>query len=831
MLQSAMRPLNFYSGVFCITSATLMLQLIQTRMLSVVVWYHLAFFVISMAMLGLTAGAVWVYLKGSRFTAKTLSHDLANFSTAFALSAVIGLALQVTLVPTSRFAFTTVVIWLELALVIAAPFFFSGVVVSLALTRSPFPIGRVYGIDLIGAAVGCFGVLVLLNEFNGPTAILCSAALVSLGAVLFANSGVGAAPTAQPAFPVRILGWHRAWLVVLVAVAALNSADTRRMGFYPIFAKATMQLDALPWFEKWNSFSRIVATRPALPVSAPQLSGPSPAFVPSGAPVPQSGMSIDSDAGTVAYGIEGDLARASFLKNDITNLAYHLPDLKSAAVIGVGGGRDILAARLFGVPKVTGIEVNPTFIDLLRPDGLFGPFVGMEKIGGITLVVDEARSWLARSREQFDIIQMNLIDTWAATGAGAFSLSENGLYTVDAWEIFLRRLSADGVFTVSRWHAAQDVAETGRILSLAVASLLELGVREPSKHIFLAWLRPGEEGAGISTLIVSRSAFTQAQLQSLTTAIDQLKFEPLILPGRKSPSETLDRIVNFTNRADLERFTGSFRLDMTPPTDNRPFFFNQLPFSQVFAIGFTEVPPGVRKGNFLATATLAGLFVMALLLVLATIVLPLRNALNDVGRRLAVGGTAYFVLIGVGFMLVEIGLLQRFSVFLGHPTYSLSVVLFSLILSAGIGSLLSDSLRIDSPLSFSVWVVMTGGYVLSQALWVPPLLLALDSQTLLVRCLVSVAIITPAGLLMGYGFPTGMSFISAVDNRPTPWFWGINGAASVLASATGVACSIAYGIGATISLGAICYLLLLPAAFVIGFPGTAAGSRRTAPAA
>ncbi len=825
-----MKSFSFYGGVFCVTSATLMLQLIQTRMLSVVVWYHLAFFVISMAMLGLTAGAVWVYLKGSRFTEKTLSYDLANFSTAFALSTVLGLALQVTLVPTSRFAFTTVVIWLELALVIAAPFFFSGVVVSLALTRSPFPIGRVYGIDLIGAAIGCFGVLVLLNEFNGPTAILCAAALVSLGAVFFANSRVGAAPPRSLSLP-RVLSWHRVWFVVLVAVAALNSTDTRRMGFYPIFAKATMQLDVQPWFEKWNSFSRIVATRPALPVSAPQLSGASPVFVPTDVPAPQSVMSIDSDAGTVAYGIEGDLARASFLKSDITNLAYYLPDLKSAAVIGVGGGKDILAARLFGVPKVTGIEVNPTFINLLRPDGLFGPFVGMEKIGGVTLVVDEARSWLARNREHFDVIQMSLIDTWAATGAGAFSLSENGLYTVDAWEIFLRRLTPDGIFTVSRWHAAQDVAETGRLISLAVASLLELGVKEPEKHIFLAWLRLGDEGVGIATLIVSRSAFTAAQLQSLGTAIDQLKFEPLIVPGRKSPSETLDRIVNFKNVADLERFTGSFRLDMTPPTDNRPFFFNQLPFSQVFAIGFTEVPPGVRKGNYLATTTLAGLFLMALLLVLVTIVLPLRNALNDVGQRLAVGGTAYFVLIGVGFMLVEIGLLQRFSVFLGHPTYSLSVVLFSLILAAGIGSLLSDSLRITSPFSFSVWVVITGGYILSQAMWVPSLLLSLDSETLLIRSLVSIAIITPAGLLMGYGFPTGMSFISAVDNRPTPWFWGINGAASVLASATGVACSIAYGIGATLSLGAICYLLLLPAAFVIGFPERTVRSGRNAVAA
>ncbi|MEE8214571.1 MAG: hypothetical protein V3R79_08285, partial [Alphaproteobacteria bacterium] len=153
-----MRKANFYAGLFCLTAATLMLQLIQTRLLSVVAWYHLAFFVISTAMFGLTAGAVWVYLRGERYSEKTLSFDLAHYSLAFAVSMALALAFQMTLVPVAEPALTTVLIWVELGVFLSVPFFFSGVVVSLALTRSPYPVGRVYGVDLVGAAVGCFGV-------------------------------------------------------------------------------------------------------------------------------------------------------------------------------------------------------------------------------------------------------------------------------------------------------------------------------------------------------------------------------------------------------------------------------------------------------------------------------------------------------------------------------------------------------------------------------------------------------------------------------------------------------------------------------------------------
>jgi hypothetical protein len=210
--------------------------------------------------------------------------------------------------------------------------------------------------------------------------------------------------------------------------------------------------------------------------------------------------------------------------------------------------------------------------------------------------------------------------------------------------------------------------------------------------------------------------------------------------------------------------------------------------------------------------------------VLATIVIPLRPAIRDVGRRLAWGGTAYFLLIGVGFMMVEIGLLQRMGVFLGHPIYSLSIVLFSLILTTGIGSVISDRLPLDSRGTFVGWALLTGGYLLALPFWTPSVLLAFDSATLLVRAGLCVLMIAPAGLLMGYGFPTGMRLISAVNRKPTPWFWGINGAAGVLAASLAVALSIALGIGTTYMIGAICYLLLIPAAMSItGFGRSAAG--------
>ncbi|MGB0670902.1 MAG: hypothetical protein ACPGNT_05355, partial [Rhodospirillales bacterium] len=724
-----MNASKFYAGLFLTAGTTLMLQLIQTRILSVVAWYHLAFFVISTAMFGLTVGAVWVYLRRERFSAHTLSADLAHYGMAYALSTAVALGLQMTLVPVARPSLVALLIWFELALLMALPFFFAGVVVTLALTRSPFPVGRVYGVDLIGAALGCFGVVALLNLSDGPTAILWTSVIAAFAALLFSGSGIGGEPERRPTLG-GLLGRRKTILACLALVALVNGLDSRQMGLRPLYAKGIIELtNSAPWFENWNSFSRVVASQPFN--RPPFMWGPSPLYKPQGT-MRQSQLNIDGDAGTTTYDIGGDIAKAQFLREDVTTLAYNLDGIEKSAVIGVGGGRDVLSAKVFGVPNVTGVEINPTFIELLTEEPAFRDMMGLYRMPGVKLEIDEARSWFARSTEHFDLIQMSLIDTWAATGAGAFSLSENGLYTLEGWSIFLDRLTERGVYTVSRWYNETDVTEIGRMLSLAVGATLQQGATEPSRHIFIA------HNLNLATLVLSRSPLSEEQLARLRNAAQTKGFGILIDPDRDPENPILRSIIKATDLAGLFAATQGQTLDMTPPRDDRPFFFNQLPVATAVKSLLTDraaLESGIRKGNLFATLTLIMLFAISLVLVIAAIIIPLRPALRDVGGRVVTGGTAYFILIGFGFMVSEIALLQRFSVFLGHPIYSLIIVLSALILSTGLGSLLSDRLSLNRPATFAGWALITAAYLGTQSLWVPDLLLDLDSASLMVRAL------------------------------------------------------------------------------------------------
>jgi hypothetical protein len=809
-----MSQLKFYAGLFLITACTLMLQVLQTRILSVVAWYHLAFFAISMAMFGLTAGAVFVYLRRERFTGHTLSYDLSYFSAAFALTTFICLGVQMTLAPVVTWSVTVIWTWAQLATCMAVPFFFAGIVVSVALTRSSFPIGRVYGVDLLGAAAGCLGALFILNNTDGPSGIIWVGAVAAAGAWLFAGSRIGYEPARKPPLH-ALLSRRKAILGGLVAAAFANGVSG--YGLQPLVAKGIFEGGNSYIFREWNTFSR-VAVAPTH-VSQPQMWGPSPKLGPD-LVVEQRGMNIDGDAGTTAFRFTGRLEDVDFLKYDVTNLAYFLPDRAYVAIIGIGGGRDLLSAAAFGYRDITGVELNPVFVKLLAREPGFADFTNFASLGGVHLVVDEGRSWFARTAQRFDIIQMSLIDTWAATGAGAFSLSENGLYTVEAWKIFLDSLTDRGLYTVSRWYHPDDPSETARLLSLAVAALLERHVAEPRRHIVLATQDK------IATLLVAREPFAQSDLRVLEGVAATYEHRLLVSPTAQPASPILERIVTARDRESLHGYTSGLTFDLTPPTDDRPFFFNQVPLDkpvQALKIASERLGEGarlggVREGNLVATATLVMLFCVSLALVLTTIVVPLRPATSDVGRRLALGGTLYFLCIGLGFMLVEIGLLQRTSVFLGHPVYSLSVLLFTLILSTGVGSLVSDKLQLKSRGRFAVWAVLAAGYIMGLPLWFANVFPAFESAALLVRVMLCVAIIAPAGILMGFAFPTGMRLISLVDRRPTPWFWGVNGAAGVLASIVAIVCNIAFGISVTLLVGGAFYLLLIPTALGLLWP-------------
>lgn len=805
---SSPRKTPFLGGVFLISFSSLLFQILQTRIMSVISWYYLAFFAISVAMLGMTVGAVWVYLWSDRFQSAQLAVSLSDFALLTAFSMPASMVLVFCLITSPAMSLTTVVAWALLLITMAAPYVFAGVVVSLALTRSPFPIGQVYGMDLLGAALGCMAVLALLNLLDAPTAVIVAGVIAALSSLAFAASASG-----EDLQRLRARSWSRRPMTAVCALLALALFNALSpVGFNPILVKGAIDSsNKYHHFEKWNSYSRIRASRPS--IMFPELWGPSPKM-PAETRVPEVVIGIDGLANTTEmFHYDGTANSNDFLKYDLSNLAYHLPGIQKAAIIGVGGGQDILSAHLFGVTDITGVEVNPVIVGLHTSDPLYAKFSNITAMPNLKLHVDDARSWFAATHDRFDLVQMTVIDSWAATGAGAFSLSENGLYTLEGWRAFLKTLNNNGIFTVSRWYAPDQINETGRMIGLASAALMDIGVTDVRAHLFVA------TDGHLATLVLSKSPFTVDQLRVLHEAVRDEGFSEALSPDREPDSKLLHQIVDCHDLTGLNRVLGSTYLDLTVPTDARPFFFNQL---RIFDIpGLIAVvrdrrdsgASGVWWGNLIASAVLVMILFISILAVIATILLPLRASVRQSARPLIVAGSLYFSLIGMGFMLTEIALLQYFSVYLGHPIYSLSVCLFSLILTSGLGSLAQDRLKLNSHGKLLLWGALVVAYLTVMVDILPLIFHATTDRERLTRIAISLAAILPLGFLLGFAFPTGMRLVSAIDARPTSWFWGINGATGVLASVLGVIFSMSFGIHVTMLIAAVCYLLVIPTGF------------------
>jgi hypothetical protein len=321
---------------------------------------------------------------------------------------------------------------------------------------------------------------------------------------------------------------------------------------------------------------------------------------------------------------------------------------------------------------------------------------------------------------------------------------------------------------------------------------------------------------------LSKTPFTEDQLRVLHNTVRDLGFRVLLAPDNPPQSELLRQITESQDLSTLNRSLNASYLDLTVPTDNRPFFFNQLRIFDIPTVATIlrrdwngQVGNGVLGGNLIATGVLAMILFISVLAVIATILVPLKGAARECPRRLVVAGSLYFSLIGMGFMLSEIALLQHFSVYLGHPIYSLGVCLFSLILASGLGSLTSDLLRLDTRGKLLLWGSSVVAYLVLMERILPVVFQSTTDRERLVRIGVSLAAIMPLGFLLGFAFPTGMRLVEAIDKEPTPWFWGINGATGVLASVLGVMLSMSLGINVTMLISAACYLLLIPTSFAL----------------
>ena len=785
-----------YVGMFAIAAASLVLEITLVRILSVVTWYHLAFFAISTAMLGMTAGATRVYLSPEKFSSEGLGRRAGRACAWFALSVPVSLAMLSVLPFSVHDSLHTVFIMAAGTFFASLPFYFSGIAIALVLVRSELPIGRLYASDLIGAALGCLLVLGALEFIDAPSLFLLTGSVGAVAGGFFRVSS----SSLRRGWPYLALG------VGLAAFALFNSGNPKGLG--PLFVKGRFEPATAYAFDYWNSFSRV--TGGPIKKTAPRYWGASPIAPRRG--VMGAQMTIDGEAGTHVgrFRSKRDIAYLAF---DVTNVGYVLSDRENACIIGVGGGRDLQSALHFGHGRVVGVELNPIFIELLKTRYL--EFAGIGGHDAVELVVDDARSYLSRSREEFSFIQMSMIDTWASTAAGAFSLSENGLYTVEAWTVFLSRLKPTGIFSVSRWHNQEEIGETGRVVSLAVAALLEIGVEEPWRHMALLSSRT------ISTLLVSRQPLSEEQIKLLRGTVAHLRFRPTYIPGVSDEGDFLSDIIHARSRREIEQAAAGYPLNYFPPTDDSPYFFNMVRLrhlrkaltmtrdgQQISGSGTRSL--GVVAGNLVATKTLLILLLSLAVMTVAAVIVPLlaRYAGSGAGTLPSASFAAYFSLIGAGFMFAEIGLLQRLSILVGHPVYALGVLLFSIIASTGLGSLLSERVRLSRRAWAFVVPISTAVLILTLGLLIPFIHRMLLTASIRSRLMATVLMTLPLGLLLGLFFPSGMRL--ARSENEAPWYWALNGVFGVLSSAVAVLVAIYFGIRGNFYLAATFYLATIP---------------------
>jgi len=772
-----------YGGVFMVTLATLMYEIALTRIFSVTMWYHFAFGVISLALFGMTAGALIVHLHPARFPDDAAVARLWFFSLLFGVSIPVCFVIQLFIPVNPKVTLGGIFSVALTCVVVSIPFVFSGVVVCLVLTRFPARVNRLYAADLIGAALGCVLFVFLVGRVDAPSVVVATGALATLGALFFAFDLAAVGPKLAAGVCVVLVGG------LAIGNAALHTSNRDPLRIR--YVKGSP--DHRHLYEKWNAFSRI--TVDGMPTD----------------PASQTlGMVIDSTAGTGLYRYTGSsnaTTRAlTDLRDDVTNLVHHVRRNADVLVIGVGGGRDILSALLYGQHSVKGVEINKDILHVTNR--VYGAFTGhLDRDPRVSFVNDEARAYLTRTSAKYDIIQISLIDTWAATSSGAFALSENSLYTTHAWKIFLDRLNPGGILSVTRWyHRPLDAGqplEMYRTTSLAAQALKERGVQDPRSHIAVYEGPALQFSASLGTLLVSPQPLPQSSLTTLQDVADRLHYTVALTPG-SAPDHVF---ADLTGPSGPHKGIAEVSADISPPTDNRPFFFQM---ADIGSLG--DVFSSSNDQVFQPVLVLAVLSLTVLVLTAAFILFPLLRTTRRAEHRGMGPFYVYFAGIGLAFLLIEVSQLQRLAVFLGHPTYGLTVVLFSVLLFSGLGSMLTERIAARSQQRSSL--VALGsllGVVIAFGVVSPHVLRATEHMTTPARIGVAVALLAPLSLMMGMPFALGMRLAATRPGATTAFMWGINGAMSVCGSVFGLVLALFFGISTAFWVGLLAYALAFAA--------------------
>ncbi len=794
---------RLYLGIFLISVAVLLLQLVYTRMFSFAVWYHFAYATISVALLGFGAsGAILAMFPG--LVGRDLEGRVAQLATGSALATLVGLAL-VRVTPFDPFEIgTDPAQWLYLTALYAAvlvPFFLAGLCVAMILSARPQSVGSLYFADLCGAGLGALLSIPVIDHLGAPRGVLA-------GGVLFALTAVALQPR-----------WIPSWVVAVGLAAVLPFGEP--LGPDPAPSKRLNDLLRDPGVEvvysEWNAVARIDVAA----WKDPNASRANGIWSTWGAidqnldnTPPQHTVAQDADAVTPMYRFRGDMGELDFLRDHILHLPYIArPQPPQVLVIGVGGGTDILTAVKFDAGHVTGVDINPRIVSILTEDFVDWNGGFFRDSPKVTLVVDEGRNYVRHADQQYDVIQINGVDTLAALSSGAYVLAESYLYTEEAILDLVARLSPDGILSYVIMDPVQGDSPPRhalRLFGVILQALERMGVEDPEAHVsvvgvpepervtrYLKQVLRGHNPIMPMSVIVKRQPFSADERQAIASFSADQGFTAWHVPGQAALSPFRDLTGGPEQRA---AFFDNYFLDLHPTSDNKPFFFNFYKWRDLVGdLGYHPVR-AAATGQMILLAMLG----QALLLALLFIVLPLlvfnRQGLRDESRGALL---LYFSALGFGFVFIEIPMIQRFVLFLGYPTRAFSVTLAALLISAGVGSLLTT--RFASPVARLLPRIYIGvaGLMIAYLFVLPAVFEAMLGTSVLARTLTAVLLLAPLGLLLGMFFPIGIRSIG--DPRFVAWAWGINGLTSVVGTVLAIVLAMNYGFNGVLLCALVIY--------------------------
>ncbi len=718
------------AAVFLITLSGLVFEIGLTRIYSATIWYHFAFVAISMALLGWGLGGLAVHLLKKVWPP---SVDRAAILTMLYGAAIPGCLWILVKFP---FELPRLPLYFVTPLV---PFLLGGMALSMIFDLHRQGAGSLYFADLLGASLGAVSVTVPLQLVGGEVSLLLAAVAPLVASGLLARR-------------FRLVALVEAAIVLLLAA---TNGTTGRFHVIPGTIKAMRRdMDRNPGARVaqsgWNAYSRIDA-----------VEGVSPKFL--------ARLYIDSDAWTNIMPWDGRIDSVHEMRDSYRARPFHFNPGGDTLIIGPGGGPDVVAALASGSRKVTAVEMNPLMIQFVRH---YGSQAGnLYDRPDVEVVQSEGRNFISRTDRTFDTIFLGFVDSWASVASGGLSLSENYLYTTQAFRAYFDHLKPNGVLVILRWDSdiprlvANSVALLGADgASRRIAALLERrGTRDdPPQMLFMLRKRP----------------FTPAESDQLA-GWDLAR--PLIVPGRPAPQPYTDLL---DGSKSMRAWQAESPTLIGPVFDDSPFYFAvDRPWG---------MPSPIARRLF------------EWLLAPNIVLLALFAAFGRPARRPATPYAAsivYFASLGFGFISLELALLQNLTLLLGHPIFTLAILLFTLLAAGGLGSAISTFV----PPRGACLVAAALGTV--EAIALPRLVPLLLPLPLAARILIAMAIVAPLGFVMGMPFPRGLQSTGRGSLPAPPFFWGLNGVMSVIGSVTTVFVAMRWGFQSAMLIGCLAYVL------------------------